>query len=70
MAGGLGRGGEGIFEANNTIGTGRKPGKVITIPSQMRLPDAPREGVIVNLAELRLDYYPPGENRVRAVSST
>lgn len=30
----------------------------------MLLPDAPREGIVINLAELRLYYYPKGENRV------
>ncbi len=36
-------------------------GTVITIPSQYLLPDAVREGIIVNLAEMRLYYYPtPG----------
>ncbi|ELM4370871.1 L,D-transpeptidase family protein [Salmonella enterica] len=54
-----------ILEANNTIAPVPKPGTLITIPSQMLLPDAPREGVVVNLAELRLYYYPAGENRVQ-----
>jgi hypothetical protein len=31
----------------------------------MLLPDAPREGIVVNLAELRLYYFPPGENQVQ-----
>ncbi len=39
-------------------------GTQITVPLQMLLPDAPRKGIVVNLAELRLYYYPPGENRV------
>ncbi len=30
----------------------------------MLLPDAPREGILINLAELRLYYFPPGENSV------
>lgn len=51
-----------ILEANNTIAPVPKPGTTITIPSQLLLPDAPRQGIIVNLAELRLYYYPPGEN--------
>lgn len=42
-----------------------KHGTTITIPSQLLLPDAPRQGIIVNLAELRLYYYPPGENIVQ-----
>lgn len=43
-----------ILEANNTIAPVPKPGTTITIPSQLLLPDAPRQGIIVNLAELRL----------------
>jgi Uncharacterized protein conserved in bacteria len=54
-----------IIEANNTIAPVPKPGTVVTIPSQMLLPDAPREGIIVNLAELRLYYFPPGSNMVQ-----
>jgi len=38
-----------ILEANNTIAPVPKPGTLITIPSQLLLPDAPREGIIVNL---------------------
>ena len=55
-----------ILETNNTIApVNPAPGTVITIPSQMLLPDTPREGIVVNLAELRLYYFPPGENIVR-----
>lgn len=36
----------------------------VVIPSRFILPDAPREGIIVNLAELRLYYFPPGKNEV------
>ena len=54
-----------ILEANNTIAPVPKPGTPIIIPSQLLLPDAPREGIIVNLAELRLYYFPPGENSVQ-----
>lgn len=51
-----------LLETNNTIApVNPAPGTVITIPSQMLLPDTPREGIVVNLAELRLYYYPPGE---------
>ena len=31
---------------------------------QTLLPDAPREGIVINIAELRLYYYPPGKNSV------
>ncbi|MDK1196217.1 L,D-transpeptidase family protein [Cronobacter dublinensis] len=41
-----------------------RAGSVLTIPRQMLLPDAPREGILINLAELRLYYFPPGENSV------
>ncbi|WP_276853735.1 L,D-transpeptidase LdtE [Enterobacter oligotrophicus] len=55
-----------ILETNNTIApVNPAPGTVITIPSQMLLPDTPREGIVVNLAELRLYYFPPGENSVQ-----
>lgn len=41
-----------------------RAGSVLTIPLQTLLPDAPREGIVINLAELRLYYYPPGKNSV------
>lgn len=39
------------------------PGKerLITLPTAHILPDAPREGIIINLAELRLYYLPPSQ---------
>ena len=33
-----------------------RAGSVLTIPLQTLLPDAPREGLVLNLAELRLYY--------------
>ncbi|MGK9171827.1 L,D-transpeptidase family protein [Yokenella regensburgei] len=54
-----------ILAANNTIAPVPGPGTVVTIPSQMLLPDTPRDGIVVNLAELRLYYYPPGKNIVQ-----
>lgn len=39
-------------------------GKEVIIPSRFILPPGPREGIVINLAELRLYYYPKGENRV------
>lgn len=41
-----------------------KAGSELIIPQQMLLPDTKREGIVVNLAELRLYYYPKGENKV------
>jgi L,D-transpeptidase ErfK/SrfK len=33
-------------------------GKSLTLPTQNVLPDAPRRGIVINLAELRLYYFP------------
>lgn len=41
-----------------------KAGTTLTIPQQLILPDTVREGIIVNAAEMRLYYYPPGGNTV------
>lgn len=54
-----------LLEANNTIAPVPRSGTVLTIPSQLLLPDVPREGIVVNLAELRLYYFPPGQNIVQ-----
>ena len=40
-----------------------QPGKLV-IPHQLILPDTPREGIIINSAEMRLYYYPKGTNTV------
>ncbi|HEX4501896.1 MAG TPA: L,D-transpeptidase family protein [Scandinavium sp.] len=54
-----------ILEANNTIAPVPKPGTQVIIPLQLLLPDVPREGIVVNLAELRLYYFPPDGNTVQ-----
>ncbi|MBO8133363.1 L,D-transpeptidase family protein [Dickeya fangzhongdai] len=55
----------GMLEANpGTDPYLPKPGSSLTVPLQMLLPDTPREGVVVNLAELRLYYFPKGKNTV------
>ncbi|MGP1923810.1 MAG: L,D-transpeptidase family protein [Arsenophonus sp. NEOnobi-MAG3] len=41
-----------------------KAGKTLIIPSQMLLPATNRDGIIINLAELRLYYFPKGSNKV------
>ncbi len=33
-------------------------GRVLTIPAQLILPPGPRKGIVINLAELRLYYFP------------
>jgi len=55
----------GMLEANpGTDPWLPKAGSQLTIPTQMLLPDTKREGIVINLAELRLYYYPRGENKV------
>ncbi|MBJ3814696.1 L,D-transpeptidase [Shimwellia pseudoproteus] len=39
-------------------------GSRLIIPQQLILPDTVREGIVVNVAEMRLYYYPPGGNTV------
>jgi L,D-transpeptidase ErfK/SrfK len=37
-------------------------GTQIVLATQFVLPDAPREGIVINLASMRLYYFPPREN--------
>lgn len=37
-------------------------GEPVTVPSRFVLPDAPREGIVLNVAEMRLYYYPEPES--------
>lgn len=41
-----------------------KAGSKMIIPQQLILPDAPREGIVINSAEMRLYYYPKGTKTV------
>ncbi|MFK8256612.1 L,D-transpeptidase family protein [Erwinia sp. AnSW2-5] len=41
-----------------------KAGSKLIIPQQLLLPDAPREGIVINSAEMRLYYYPKGSKTV------
>ncbi len=38
-----------------------KPGTRVVVPTQFVLPDAPHRGIVVNLAAMRLFYFPPHE---------
>lgn len=40
------------------------PGSTLTIPTQMLLPDVPRKGIVINLPELRLYYFPKNKKEV------
>lgn len=45
-------------------------GAEIVLPTRFVLPDAPREGIVLNVAEMRLYYYPqPGEGESAVVES-
>jgi L,D-transpeptidase ErfK/SrfK len=46
------------------------PGTEVMIPRQFVLPDAPREGLVINVAEMRLYYYPPPRPGARPVVIT
>ncbi|NBC22566.1 MAG: L,D-transpeptidase family protein [Gammaproteobacteria bacterium] len=39
-------------------------GTEVVLPTAYVLPDAPREGLVINVAEYRLYYYPPKQNMV------
>jgi L,D-transpeptidase ErfK/SrfK len=39
-------------------------GTVVQLPTEYVLPSAPREGLVINVAEYRLYYYPPNLNMV------
>ena len=41
-----------------------KPGQEVTIPNQLLLPRADTKGIVINLAELRLYYYPEDGSEV------
>jgi L,D-transpeptidase ErfK/SrfK len=45
-------------------------GQRVVIPSQYILPNVPREGIVVNLPELRLYYFPPAKPGGRRVVMT
>lgn len=42
-------------------------GAEVVLPTHYILPSAPREGIIINIAEMRLYYYPPGADGSRMV---
>lgn len=37
-------------------------GTKVMLPTRYILPDAPREGIVINIAEMRLYYYPPKDS--------
>ncbi len=56
-----GIGGYEMMEANPGMSFTRPPsGAKVVIPSKFVLPDAPRKGIVINLAEMRLYHYHSG----------
>ncbi len=56
---------EEIIRANPHVNSqSRLSGGRVFIPSRFVLPPGPRHGIVINLAELRLYYFPPGKNVV------
>ncbi|MEB1031716.1 L,D-transpeptidase [Citrobacter youngae] len=44
-----------------------KSGSTLVVPQQLILPDTVREGIVINVAEMRLYYYPEGANTVEVL---
>lgn len=44
-----------------------RAGTALVVPQQLILPPTVREGIVVNVAEMRLYYYPPGSNTVEVL---
>jgi L,D-transpeptidase ErfK/SrfK len=58
-------GGYEMKEANPGVSYLHPPaGKNLTIPSRFILPNTKREGIVVNLAEMRLYFYHPDDSKV------
>jgi len=54
-----------LVEANPGIDPSLpKTNTLVVIPSKFIIPNVPRKGVVLNLAELRVYYFPSGENKV------
>ncbi len=54
-----------LIEANRGINPDKPiPGTVLIIPSRYILPNTPRRGIVINLAEMRLYYFPKNSKEV------
>lgn len=49
---------EEIRLANTNVDMWLPDGQQITLPGRIILPDAPRQGIVINIAEMRLYYFP------------
>ena len=58
----------GMMEANPGVDPYLpRPGKTLIIPQQLILPDTVHEGIVINVAEMRLYYYPKGTKTVEVL---
>lgn len=63
-----GQGLSNMLEANPNVDVFLpKSGSTLVVPQQLILPDTVRRGIVVNVAEMRLYYYPPGGNTVEVL---
>ncbi len=63
-----GQGLSNMLEANPNVDVFLpKSGSALVIPQQLILPDTVRRGIVVNVAEMRLYYYPPEGNTVEVL---
>ena len=54
-----------LVEANPGVNPDNPaPGTIIVVPTRFILPPVPKEGMVVNLTELRIYFYPPNSNKV------
>lgn len=54
-----------LEESNPGVDPDNPPvGSVLIVPSQYVLPDVPKNGMVINLVEMRLYYYPPNSGKV------
>lgn len=55
-----------VANANPQLDTSRNfpAGKLLQIPTQHLLPNEARDGIVINLPEMRMYYYPAGEGKV------
>ncbi len=54
-----------LREANPDVDPDQpEPGTVLIVPTEYILPNVPREGIVVNVAEMRLFYYMPDKKEV------
>lgn len=63
-----GQGLSNMLEANPNVDVFLpKSGSTLVVPQQLILPDTVRRGIVVNVAEMRLYYYPPEGNTVEVL---